>query len=90
MEVADAEAMHPGYGFLAENAAFAEACEKCGIKFIGPSSAIIRLMGNKVQAKKLAEGVKVPVLPWSNAPIENEKEAIAVAKQIGFPVLIKA
>jgi len=90
MEVADAEAMHPGYGFLAENAAFAEACEKCGIKFIGPSSAIIRLMGNKVQAKKLAEGVKVPVLPWSNAPIENEKEAIAVAKKIGFPVLIKA
>ncbi len=90
MEVADAEAMHPGYGFLAENAAFAEACEKCGIKFIGPSSAIIRLMGNKVQAKKLAEGVKVPVLQWSNAPIENEKEAVAVARKIGFPVLIKA
>jgi len=90
MEVADAEAMHPGYGFLAENAAFAEACEKCGIKFIGPSSAIIKLMGNKVQAKKLAEGVKVPVLPWSNAPIENEKEAVEVAKRIGFPVLLKA
>jgi len=90
MEVADAEAMHPGYGFLAENAAFAEACEKCGIKFIGPSSAIIKLMGNKVQAKKLAEGVKVPVLAWSNAAIENEKEAIAVAKRIGFPVLLKA
>jgi len=90
MEVADAEAMHPGYGFLAENAAFAEACEKCGIKFIGPSSAIIKLMGNKVQAKKLAEGVKVPVLAWSNAPIETEKEAIAVARHIGFPVLIKA
>ncbi|MFQ5428121.1 MAG: acetyl-CoA carboxylase biotin carboxylase subunit [Thermodesulfobacteriota bacterium] len=90
MEVADAEAMHPGYGFLAENAAFAEACEKCGIKFIGPSSAIIRLMGNKVQAKKLAEGVKVPVLQWSNAPIETEEEAVEVAKKIGFPVLLKA
>ncbi|MFQ5353891.1 MAG: acetyl/propionyl/methylcrotonyl-CoA carboxylase subunit alpha, partial [Thermodesulfobacteriota bacterium] len=90
MEVADAEAMHPGYGFLAENAAFAEACEKCGIKFIGPSSAIIRLMGNKVQAKKLAEGVKVPVLQWSNAPIEHEEEAVAIAKKIGFPVLLKA
>ncbi len=90
MEVADAEAMHPGYGFLAENAAFAEACEKCGIKFIGPSSAIIKLMGNKVQAKKLAEGVKVPVLQWSNAPIETETEAVEVAKKIGFPVLLKA
>ncbi len=90
MEVADAEAMHPGYGFLAENAAFAEACEKCGIKFIGPSSSIIRLMGNKVQAKRLAEGVKVPVLQWSNAPLENEQEALEVSKKIGFPVLIKA
>ncbi len=90
MEVADAEAMHPGYGFLAENAAFAEACEKCGIKFIGPSSSIIRLMGNKVQAKKIAEGVKVPVLQWSNAPLENEQEALEVSKRIGFPVLIKA
>jgi len=90
MEVADAEAMHPGYGFLAENAAFAEACEKCGIKFIGPSSSIIRLMGNKVQAKKLAEGVKVPVLQWSNAPLETEQEALEVSKKIGFPVLIKA
>ncbi|MEK7678943.1 MAG: biotin carboxylase N-terminal domain-containing protein, partial [Deltaproteobacteria bacterium] len=52
IEVADAEAVHPGYGFLAENAGFAEACEKCGIKFIGPSSAAMRLMGNKIQAKK--------------------------------------
>ncbi|MFQ5479922.1 MAG: acetyl-CoA carboxylase biotin carboxylase subunit [Thermodesulfobacteriota bacterium] len=90
MEVADAEAMHPGYGFLAENAAFAEACEKCGIKFIGPSSAIIKLMGNKVQAKKLAEGVKVPVLQWSNAPIEDGDEAVKIAKKIGYPVLLKA
>src|SRR3972149_3975181 len=62
MEVADAEAVHPGYGFLAENAAFAEACEKCGIRFIGPSSTTMRLMGNKIQAKKIAENAKGPVL----------------------------
>jgi acetyl-CoA carboxylase biotin carboxylase subunit len=90
MEVADAEAVHPGYGFLAENAAFAEACEKCGIKFIGPSSATIRLMGNKVQAKKLAEEMNVPVLPWSNRALSDEKEALEVSRKIGFPVLIKA
>lgn len=90
MEVADAEAVHPGYGFLAENAGFAEACEKCGIKFIGPTSAIMRLMGNKVQAKKIAEESKVPVLPWSNKALSDEKEAIEISKKIGFPVLIKA
>ncbi|MFQ5442824.1 MAG: acetyl-CoA carboxylase biotin carboxylase subunit [Thermodesulfobacteriota bacterium] len=90
MEVADAEAVHPGYGFLAENAAFAEACEKCGIKFIGPTSATMKLMGNKIRAKKIAEGVKVPVLKWSGEALNAEKEAIAVARKIGFPVLIKA
>ncbi len=90
MEVADAEAVHPGYGFLAENAGFAEACEKCGIKFIGPTSAVMRLMGNKVQAKKTAEEIKVPVLPWSNRALSDEKEALEVSKKIGFPVLIKA
>jgi len=90
MEVADAEAVHPGYGFLAENAGFAEACEKCGIKFIGPTSALMRLMGNKVQAKKTAEELNVPVLPWSNRGLSDEKEALEVSKKIGFPVLIKA
>ncbi len=90
MEVADAEAVHPGYGFLAENAAFAEACEKCGIKFIGPTSATMRLVGNKIQAKKLAEELNVPVLKWSNRALSNEKEAIEVSRTIGFPVLIKA
>ncbi|MBW7956802.1 MAG: acetyl-CoA carboxylase biotin carboxylase subunit [Deltaproteobacteria bacterium] len=90
MEVADAEAVHPGYGFLAENAGFAEACEKCGIKFIGPTSNTMRLMGNKVQAKRLAEELKVPVLPWSNRGLSDEKEALEVSKKIGFPVLIKA
>jgi len=90
MEVADAEAVHPGYGFLAENAGFAEACEKCGIKFIGPTSTVMRLMGNKVQAKKTAEELKVPVLPWSNRALTDEKDAIEMSKKIGFPVLIKA
>lgn len=90
MEVADAEAVHPGYGFLAENAGFAEACEKCGIKFIGPTSAVMRLMGNKVQAKKIAEELKVPVLPWSDRGLSDEKDALEVSKKIGFPVLIKA
>ncbi|MDP2689130.1 MAG: acetyl-CoA carboxylase biotin carboxylase subunit [Deltaproteobacteria bacterium] len=90
MEVADAEAVHPGYGFLAENAGFAEACEKCGIKFIGPTSSVMRLMGNKVQAKKTAEELNVPVLPWSNRALNDEKDAIEISKKIGFPVLIKA
>ncbi len=90
MEVADAEAVHPGYGFLAENAGFAEACEKCGIKFIGPTSQVMRLMGNKVEAKKKAEELNVPVLPWSNRSLVDEKDAIEISKKIGFPVLIKA
>jgi len=90
MEVADAEAVHPGYGFLAENAEFAGACEECGIKFIGPTSAVMRLMGNKVEAKKRAESLKVPVLPWSKRAVTDEKDAVEVSREIGFPVLIKA
>ncbi|VAW36370.1 Biotin carboxylase of acetyl-CoA carboxylase [hydrothermal vent metagenome] len=90
VEVADAGALHPGYGFLSENAAFAEVCENSGVKFIGPTSHIIRLMGNKVSAKKEAERVGVPVLPWSEKPIEDEKEALEVSKKIGFPLIIKA
>ncbi len=90
VEVADAGALHPGYGFLSENAAFAEVCENSGVKFIGPSSHIIRLMGNKVSAKKEAERAGVPVLPWSEKPIEDEKEALLVSKKIGFPLIIKA
>jgi acetyl-CoA carboxylase biotin carboxylase subunit len=90
VEVADAEAVHPGYGFLAESAAFAEVCENCGIKFIGPSSSIMRLMGNKIEAKKVAEKVGIPVLPWSNSSLEDEKEALEFSKKIGFPVIIKA
>ncbi|MEE9542719.1 MAG: acetyl-CoA carboxylase biotin carboxylase subunit [Thermodesulfobacteriota bacterium] len=90
MEIADTEAVHPGYGFLAESAEFAEICENCGIKFIGPSSANLRRMGNKIQAKEIAEKNRVPVLPWSKTAIADEKEAISISKKIGFPLLIKA
>ena len=89
-EVTDAEAIHPGYGFLAENADFAEICENCGIKFIGPSSSSMRLMGNKIQAKKEVERLKVSVLQWSSAGIKDEKDAVDTARRIGFPVIIKA
>lgn len=90
VEVADAEALHPGYGFLAESGALAEVCENCGIKFIGPSSSTMRLMGNKIQAKREAEKTGVPVLPWSETSVKDEKEALEVSKKIGFPLLIKA
>jgi acetyl-CoA carboxylase biotin carboxylase subunit len=90
IEVADADAVHPGYGFLAENAEFAEVCENCGVKFIGPSSRVMRLMGNKVEAKKIAERAKVPVLPWSGASIATESEAVEFSRKIGYPVIIKA
>ncbi|MCK5237239.1 MAG: acetyl-CoA carboxylase biotin carboxylase subunit [Deltaproteobacteria bacterium] len=90
VEVVDAEAVHPGYGFLSESAGFAEVCENCGVKLIGPSSKVIGLMGNKVMAKKEAENAKVPVLPWSESAVKDEKEALEVSKKIGYPVLLKA
>ncbi|MBI5892495.1 MAG: ATP-grasp domain-containing protein, partial [Deltaproteobacteria bacterium] len=89
-EVADAEAIHPGYGFLAENAEFAEVCEKCGIKFIGPTSNAMRLMGNKIVAKTQMEKARIPVLAWSKTGVKDEKDAVEIAKKIGFPVIIKA
>ncbi|MCK4846056.1 MAG: acetyl-CoA carboxylase biotin carboxylase subunit [Deltaproteobacteria bacterium] len=90
VEVVDAEAVHPGYGFLAESAEFAEVCENCGVKFIGPTSKVIRQMGNKIEAKKIAEEARVPVLGWSERNIESEEDAKAMAKKIGYPVIIKA
>jgi len=89
-EVVDADAIHPGYGFMAENPAFAEVCESCGISFIGPSSTVMRLMGNKILAKAQMEKAKVPVLPWSKRAVKDEKEALEVARNIGFPLIIKA
>lgn len=89
-EVGNVDAIHPGFGFLSENAEFAEQCEGCKIKFIGPSSDIIRRMGDKALAREEAEKAGCPVIPGSDGPIDNAKDALKVAKKIGFPVLIKA
>jgi acetyl-CoA carboxylase, biotin carboxylase subunit len=89
-EIADVEAIHPGYGFLSENEHFAEVCQSCNIKFIGPSPSAIANCGDKVAAKKLAREAGVPTVPGSDGPIESEQEALAIARKIGFPVLVKA
>ena len=89
-EVADVDAIHPGYGFLSENADFAEQCESCGIKFIGPRSKSIRMMGDKSVAKDTVRAAGVPIVPGSDGPVSTEAEALKVAKRIGFPVIIKA
>src|SRR5688572_8315268 len=89
-EIGDVDAIHPGYGFLAENAHFAEVCESCNIKFIGPKPAAIRAMGDKNIARETARKAGVPVTPGSNGLVETEQEALKVAKQIGYPVMIKA
>ena len=89
-EATKADAIHPGYGFLAENADFADACKALDIEFIGPSSNAIRLMGDKATARKTVTAVGVPVTPGSKDVIKTEKEAIEIAKEIGYPVIIKA
>jgi len=89
-EVADVEAIHPGYGFLSENAHFAEVCEGCNIKFIGPSSAAIRAMGDKIAARDTMRKAGVPVVPGSDGPVASEDEALKTARRIGYPVIIKA
>src|ERR1700736_6338645 len=89
-EVGDVDAIHPGYGFLAENAHFAEVCESCKIKFIGPPSQTMHLMGDKNSARAYARKAGVPVTPGSDGIVEDEKEAIKVAKKIGYPLMIKA
>ncbi len=89
-EVADVDAIHPGYGFLSENPSFAEVCRSCNIEFIGPPEESMLLLGNKVQARELARKAGVPVIPGSEGPIETDKEAIQLAREIGFPVMIKA
>src|SRR6185436_3407730 len=82
--------IHPGYGFLAENADFAQACLDSGITFVGPRPELLRLMGDKVAARALAKKVKVPTLPGTEDPIDDRAEAMRVAKEIGFPLIIKA
>ncbi len=89
-EVANVDAIHPGYGFLAENAHFAEVCRSCKIEFIGPSVEAMQKLGGKVPCKQLAIKNKVPTFPGSKGKIDNEEEAITVAREIGYPVIVKA
>ncbi|MCL0067691.1 acetyl-CoA carboxylase biotin carboxylase subunit [Peptococcaceae bacterium] len=89
-ELSGAEAIHPGYGFLSENAHFAEVCESCGITFIGPSAEAIERMGNKSEARKTMMEAGVPVVPGSEGIIRDKEEALEIAEKIGYPVLIKA
>ena len=85
-----AQAVHPGYGFLAENATFAEACVAAGLVFIGPPSAAVRAMGDKVAARRVAERIGVPLVPGTTEPIADGAEAARIAREIGYPVMIKA
>ncbi|MCC6239345.1 MAG: acetyl-CoA carboxylase biotin carboxylase subunit [Phycisphaerales bacterium] len=89
-EIADVQAIHPGYGFLAENDHFAEICRSCNIEFIGPSVEAMAAVGDKVQCKKLARKAKVPTVPGSDGAVDDEKEALKIAREIGYPVIIKA
>jgi acetyl-CoA carboxylase biotin carboxylase subunit len=89
-EKTNVDALHPGYGFLSENADFAEMCRECNIEFIGPPHDAMRKLGNKNEAKKIARQAKVPLVPGSEGLIATEDEALKVARQIGYPVLIKA
>ena len=89
-EISDVDAIHPGYGFLSENAHFAEVCENCNIRFIGPKSAAMNALEDKALSRELARKAGVPVPPGSEGVIETEQEALKIAKKIGYPVMIKA
>ena len=89
-EITNVDAIHPGYGFLAESATFAKICEDCNIKFIGPRADVIAMMGDKVEARRTMTAAGVPILPGSPDPIESAEEARNLALEIGFPVIIKA
>jgi acetyl-CoA carboxylase biotin carboxylase subunit len=89
-EITGADAVHPGYGFLSESAYLAEICEACNLKFIGPGPQAIRLMGDKSRAKKAMMKAGVPVVPGSHGVVEDEEKAVRVARDIGFPVILKA
>jgi len=90
VEITNADAVHPGYGFLAENANFAEVCSEYGVKFIGPSAEMIRMMGDKITAKDTMIKAKVPVVPGSEGQLKSVKEGLKIAKEIGYPVMLKA
>jgi acetyl-CoA carboxylase biotin carboxylase subunit len=89
-EITGADAIHPGYGFLSESAYLAEVCEACHIKFIGPYPNVIKLLGDKARAKRAMKKAGVPVLPGSDGPVQGEEQALKVAKELGYPVIIKA
>src|SRR3954464_1970565 len=89
-EITGADAIHPGYGFLSESAYLAEVCAACHIKFIGPDPQVIRLMGDKARARRVMRKAGVPIVPGSDGPIESEDKAMKIAKDIGYPVIIKA
>ncbi len=89
-EIFNVDAIHPGYGFLAESSYFAEICEACNVKFIGPKPNVIRLMGDKVEARRAMEAAGLPILPGSSEPITSETEAVQLAREIGYPVIVKA
>ena len=89
-QITGAEAIHPGYGFLAENAHFAEVVRECGLTFIGPSPDAIRLMGNKSEARRTMAAAEVPILPGSDGPLRSSDDALELASAIGFPVILKA
>lgn len=89
-EIADVDAIHPGYGFLSENAHFADVCESCNIKFIGPSSRAMNALEDKAMSRNLARKAGVPTPPGSDGVVDNEQQALTVAKRIGYPVMIKA
>ena len=89
-EITDVDAIHPGYGFLAENAHFADVCESCNIRFIGPNSRAMNALEDKAVSRVLAKKAGVPTPPGSEGMVESEQEALGVAKRIGYPVMIKA
>src|SRR5262249_38252712 len=88
-EITGADAVHPGYGFLAENARFAEILAEHSIHFIGPKPEHIRLMGDKIEAKRTAARLGIPVVPGSEGGIKSDQDAVAIARDIGYPVLVK-
>ena len=89
-EITGADAIHPGYGFLSESAYLAEVCEACHIRFIGPDPSVIKLLGDKVRAKKAMRKAGLPMLPGSDGPVTGDEQALKVAKDIGYPVIVKA
>jgi acetyl-CoA carboxylase biotin carboxylase subunit len=89
-EITGADAIHPGYGFLSESAYLAEVCEACHIRFIGPAPNVIRLLGDKARARRAMRKAGVPILPGSEGPVDSEEKALKIAKDLGYPVIIKA